>query len=462
MNQMGYHQPLSRASLDEASRVFLALLDGNNPTVVTAFAADILLRSIPDTKERWEEPLSDLLNAARSIDKSISEARSAGVSFPLAHKKAMDKCLSLLDWILRWPLQDHRYIHLRNLNPEHPLSGIHRDIWKHLNMPIEQKAALIEYVKNKPDRAGSAVAFQTYANMYYLPNTDPDYLRKANPLVSGQLYHNLSVRNEEIGLGKLNATASVFSMCHQYNALRQTGRLQTRWPIIESMIKIHMKKLFLTEIPTELPTEPGDMYDRLLLSAGVSYEVVTNTKKSRARGEAPTESIFKQSKTKTWNLEPSPMTLVLRDYFDEKPDANLRRTLSRLDAEMQKKSGDKRSKSLIDDLGWVPFLKELEKTLSPLMARLDIDYITLSRVCSGLFQQMEKSMGSPGDSEVVPEERGLGIAMSVLGEIDNAEGLKNAGGKIVETPLSKIAQTVMEVYLKSGEKGNPAYGLPWV
>ncbi|KAF2787122.1 hypothetical protein K505DRAFT_343214 [Melanomma pulvis-pyrius CBS 109.77] len=92
------------------------------------------------------------------------------------------------------------------------------------------------------------------------------------------------------------------------------------------------------------------------------------------------------------------------------------------------------------------------------LARLDIGYIALSRVCRRSFQQMEKSIGSPGDNEIVSEERGLGIAMSVLDEIDNAEGLKNAGRKIVETPLSRIAHNSLGGLLKSREKGNPAYG----
>jgi hypothetical protein len=83
-----------------------------------------------------------------------------------------------------------------------------------------------------------------------MPPEDSHFLRKHNPLMSGKLALNLQFLRTELRLGFANHYSGLFAMCHLYNALRQLGYLDEPWEALDTLISMHIKTLFLGDLPT--------------------------------------------------------------------------------------------------------------------------------------------------------------------------------------------------------------------
>lgn len=297
----GHRQPISPRSLDQGSRILESVLDGNSPRVITAFVAEAISSNVSKDQDEDGAPLAELLKTARETSASIRRATEVGLQFPPDKQKTVDQCLSLIDYILHWPLKENKYIHLRGLPHRHPYSGMHRIVEQHIDLAPENKIRLLNElnVRAMPDHAVDEERLQDWKDIYYSPSEDPELLRKANPAFTGTLLVSLLINREEAGLALAFNSPSLFSLCHVYNAMRQTGELageKFEWPLLDLTIEMNKKALFLGA----LPTDPEAIYHRLLLAAGADAKMISQAKKLRAQRIDPTHSnIFKKSKDRT-------------------------------------------------------------------------------------------------------------------------------------------------------------------
>jgi hypothetical protein len=458
-----HQQPISPRSFDQGSRILVSVLDGNNPRVVTAFVAEAINSDVPNHQDQADAPLAELLKITQETSASIRRATEAGLQFPPDKQKTVDQCLSLVDYILHWPLKENKYIHLRGLSQKHPYSGMHRTIEEHIDLAPENKIRLLNSlsVRAMPDHAVDEERLQNWKYIYYSPSDDPEFLRKGNPAFTGTLLVSLLIMKEEAGLTLALKSPSLFSLCHVYNALRQTGELEGKkfeWPLLDSTIEMNKKALFLGA----LPTDPEAIYHRLLLAAGADAKMIFQAKKLQAQRIDPMHSnIFKKSKDRTWEFKSSPMAFIYRNYLHGKDGVTFMQTLSKLNVQIQEETSNIQHKRILtlEDRGWTAFLDDLAENLPKLWKRLDTDFINLTRLSSELFGKMAKSMlALSGSAQGSLENYELAIAMSVLSELVDSEIFKvaqksgpQATANII-TGYAKIARTVLGVEIAMEKK----------
>ena len=176
---------------------------------------------------------------------------------------------------------------LREIDHGHrlaPLAGFHRNLEKHFEFDFGEKERLRKMFENLPDPEGDLQARLKSSQEFIAPPQDSNFLRKHNPLVPGQLALNLNVLRTELSLDFASSCCSLLPMCHLYNALRQLGYLDIAWPALDNLISLHIKPLFLGEVPTK---DARSMLNRAALASGTPAELLRpnalNNKGDRAR-----------------------------------------------------------------------------------------------------------------------------------------------------------------------------------
>ncbi|KAF2866299.1 hypothetical protein BDV95DRAFT_611763 [Massariosphaeria phaeospora] len=448
-----------QASLDMISRSLEPVLRGDKVHLTTAFAAELLRTLLPKGRgaeglAQLEKPLSGLVTNAQGLVNDLNSARSGGVKIDIADGPLVQDCQNLLGWILRWPLQDNKYISLRQLPVQHGLSGLHKGIMSQLQRSEEELSNLLTHTRELPDVLGSHERQDDYDLRFVAPSQDIDFLRKSNPALCGKLQLNLLLIKEELGLSLANISPHIYAVAHIYNGLKHTACLSGLWSSFETIIEQHGLALFAGA----LPTETGLMFTKLFMAAGASAEVIKGYKKHLATGDAPPEWAFKKFGKRTFRLMPSATTQILRDHFHGKE--TLLRTLYRLDAEMQKSSGSSKrvASSLIDDKGPLAFATSLKQYLPDAIARLQFDYIGLSRTCSALLHKMDSEMEdvliahrAVADADWnLGTLRGYEIAAMVIGALDEARVAlerRKAGAGPIFTPVVDMAVKILQGFL---------------
>jgi hypothetical protein len=298
----------------------------------------------------------------------------------------------LLSWTVHWPGQWSRYQRFRKIGPGHhaaALEGFHREIWKYFRHPVKTKERIYDSLEESPDAAGSAQARCQHAQHYIMSPEDSNFLRKHNPLMSGKLALNLQFLRTELRLGFANHYSGLFAMCHLYNALRQLGYLDEPWEALDTLISMHIKPLFLGDLPTGSATS---MVNRAFLAFGCAPEVIRahNSEQSEGREKNVLRALNKRTKGKG-KLTLTPTMANVADYMHDRQP--LRRTLLRIDAEMvaQQPPATKRTntKSFLDDGDPIAFLERVRDHIAHFDQYFSMDYMEIMRICAGLFAKME-------------------------------------------------------------------------
>ncbi|GIZ47422.1 hypothetical protein CKM354_001051300 [Cercospora kikuchii] len=99
------------------------------------------------------------------------------------------------------------------------------------------------------------------------PKMESFYLLKNHPVLAGLLMFQLNLRLQDAGITLCNAWRSVLYTAHLYNALRQSGGLNTPWRDIEYIIETHSAKRLFVGAP---PSEPSDYLKRFIYVLGGS------------------------------------------------------------------------------------------------------------------------------------------------------------------------------------------------
>ena len=455
----GFQEPLNSASLDLISQALHSIVDDNYSYIARAFAAELLLSIHIRENIDATELLNQTVHEAREFGDQIAKVNQASLVFHEDDRELVEKCHTTQRWIIHWPIPRHRYIHLRNLRPTHFLSGIHREALDALHLSPEAESEFLLCTMDLDDNPSDESRQSQYRTKYIAPNLEPDFLRTSNPLHCTKSSLSMQIFKEELGLNFANQYIQIFSMCHIYNALFQIGYINIEWPALVDLMHFHLSTLFLGE----LPKTAESMYTRILMCAGVSGKVLAKLKRERSStGRLDAEQVLAKTKTRSkrsWDLQPSPTSLILREYFHGR-DKDFMTTLEKLDKEMQGQSKDKHPKSFLHDLGTIPFLQELEKMIAKLMPRIQIDYLGLTVTCHELLHKMDIEFGNSRhiSGDAMPEAdwsqpslRGFEIALSILGELEGREQILESTNRSnlpnPKAPMAEIAKQVLEEYL---------------
>ncbi|KAF1828990.1 hypothetical protein BDW02DRAFT_191429 [Decorospora gaudefroyi] len=251
------------------------------------------------------------------------------------------------------------------------------------------------------------------------------------PTIRGKLFLAHGLLNEETGLCFANASPQIFSICHLYNCLIKRGLFKGDWPELETVMKWHADKIFLNEVPEKR----DQFFSRLLVATGFSPKAVKQIRDLKQ--DPDRELAYGKATHKTLELEPLPMTKILRDYLHER-ESRLR-TWYRLDEEMAKHSGTSSRTHENGDLNILAFIKELRQSnqLRHLLPRLQFDYISLTLQCNDLCHKIDVAqekvaIGAPAVDAAhwkSPTNRGFSLVATVLGDLDRFHGLKKKAGK---------------------------------
>ncbi|KAI4939653.1 uncharacterized protein J4E92_000939 [Alternaria infectoria] len=445
---------ISNASLDLVSRTIAGATRGSQHSIAASLLDGIWGLHSPNA----HEPFHYAARLAEVMYDQSNHCRCDGILYP---ERAKDKTLefnALLSWTFEWPGEILRYFDLRAIDSNHPaaaLSGFHRDIWKHFDLSMARKEHIIKACASIPDPAGTAEARLQFGEEHVMPSEDPNFLRKNNPLTPAKLALNLQFLRAEIGFDFANDDLSLFLMCHLYNALRQLGYLDVPWEKLDSLIDMHIKTIFLGALPTESAKQ---MCNRASIAVGCAPELVraANTGKGRV-ATIKNMAVLKEKRFGALSFPPS-MAIVADHLHDREP---LRRTLTRLDAEMvakhSKENRSSRVKSFLDEENPTAFLDRLRNHVADFPRYLALDCIELTRICGGLLRRLKsddvKILMKYGGVDEVHQQY---VALLILQELDNEEYMTRPGMTVPKVTYAVEAAAILKEYIEGGEDARAA------
>ncbi|KAF2108008.1 hypothetical protein BDV96DRAFT_605999 [Lophiotrema nucula] len=467
VNALGLSQPLGPASLDELTKEIYRTLTDHWSPLTMSFAAEILwTMNRPEMHNRVD---SDglLLEQLRVVTEPLKLAADAGFKMDRQAKSALEKFRTIQHWIESSPVARQKYNVLRRLPASDPMSGIQHDILPQLMVTAQGRAEFLQRYNSVPDPTSDPQAQQQYLNDYYDVSREADFLRRKNPMYCGKLLMDLLLAYEEVGLASANSGAVLLSMAHIYVALLDQKILVRTWPRLTDVINTHIGTLFLGKFPDN----PQKAYNRLLLASGFSATLVTALKdeceknpRLASKLKRAKNSASKDETKDAWAMTSRPVVQILREHFSGK-EPDLLRTMYRIDNEFMKQSKEKLPRSILDGEGTVAFLTKLEAELSDIANLLNINYVSLACACTELFQQMyekiiasDASHGSAVASEdwKAPNHRGYGIALRVLGELEE-DYLASSKRRKVDTPTTDIVASVLSEYIAREHPASPEH-----
>jgi hypothetical protein len=448
--------PLLKGAFDAPSRIYGFLGIWEKVSMVTTFAAELAIRIRSKDKSHSLKQYTPILIRAAKEEMQFVSWQNQGINFHRNSWGVTESARTHRSFIIGRPFSRIRYVEMRLLKSTHPLYGLQYDYPKPTFRTIEARDELMGGLENEgiEDNVGDTLMRQSYAAQYILPPRDGDFLRMTIPTLRAKLSLTHLLLREEMGLSFANASPQIFALCHLYNCFLKRGLINGGWPEIELVMEWHVKEIFLKEVPVK----PEEFFSRLLLATGFSSKLI---KEARSLNKNPDRYLdFGKPTHKTSELEPLPMTNILRDYVHER-DKTLR-TWHRMDEEMTKHSGRSSRGQDPDDLNILSFINDLRNSgqLFQLLPRLEFDYISLTLQCNELchkidVEQKKLSRNREAHNEAdwkSPIDRGFSIVSTLLGDLDRAFLLKERGRKqdkgIAETtPIVDIAVGVVQKFL---------------
>ncbi|KAI4709472.1 hypothetical protein J4E89_005488 [Alternaria sp. Ai002NY15] len=445
---------LSNASLDLVSRTLAGPSRRNQEAIAASLLEGIWGLHSPNV----HEPFHRVARLANVISDQFDHCRADGISFPERSQDKIHEFNTLLSWTIEWPGHIQRYMIFRAIDSNHPaaaLSGFHRNIWKYLDLSVARKEKLITSCVSIPDLAGTAEARLQFGEEHIIPSEDQDFLRKNNPLTPAKLALNLQFLRAEIGFDFANDDRSLFLMCHLYNALRQLGYLEVPWKTLDSLIDMHIKTMFLGALPMESAKQ---MSNRVLIALGCAPELVRarNTGKGR-EATIKNLAVLREKRSGALCFPPS-MAIVADHLHDREP---LRRTLTRLDAEMvakhSRESKNSRIKSFLDEENPTTFLERLRNHISDFPRYLALDCVELTRICGGLIRRFrsDEMKVLMKHAELDPAHQQY-VALLIIQELDMEEYMTRPGMPVRKVAHAIEAAAILKEYIERGEDARAA------
>jgi hypothetical protein len=190
------------------------------------------------------------------------------------------------------------------------------------------------------------------------PAPAADFALTHNPLSSGTTMLQLLVKHHEAGLSLANDQLAIFVVTRLYNALRQLHMIETKWDIMERVIRLHKKALFADAIPTKTK----DIADSYVYRLNVY-----GRQKNFAKDEK-------------YELRETGSMQILRLLLEENPTDQSRALdliEKEVDAKTSKKPPEGQKKSPADH----SYLGSIQQAVDEILADASIDYIRLTKRC---------------------------------------------------------------------------------
>ncbi|KAI4608052.1 hypothetical protein J4E83_009235 [Alternaria metachromatica] len=445
-----YQMPLLPGSLDALSRAYGSLGSFGFISMVFIFAAELMIRIRTKDQNRSLRDYIPMSRRARDEEAQFASWDDRKIMFPHLLQQVTDSGYTHRGLILERPFSHARYAKMRMLPRDHLFYGLQDDYpW-----PVGLE------VRNVIEKHGNESARQAAAAQYILPPRDGDFLRNTIPTLRAKLSLVHLLLREEMGLGFANLSPQVFAIAHLYNCFQKRGWISGLWPELELIMDRHSKKIFSTAIPTK----PDEFYSRLLLVAGYSTTFIKKVRKTDK--DVYSRRDFGKATHKTCELEPLPMTKILRDYVHQRETGV--RTWYRMDEEMAKHSKVSSRTQGSGDLNISSFIKELRNSeeLPRVLDRLEFDYISLTLQCNELCEKIdaEQARFSASGEKVhkqadwkSPTSDGFMVVATLLGDLDRVVMKKKRSPKgnmdmADTTNVVDAAVRVMQGFLDGLEK----------
>ncbi|KAI4639701.1 hypothetical protein J4E93_009055 [Alternaria ventricosa] len=380
-----YQMPLLAGSLDALSRAYGSLGSFGFISMVFTFVAELAIRIRTKDQTRSLRDYIPMSRRARDEEAQFASWKERKIIFPHLLQQVTDSGYTHRGLILDRPFSRARYARMWKLAPDHLFCGLQNDYPIPIFRTVQNREEwMIDFkARNVSNGPGNESARQAAAAQYILPPQDGDFLRNTIPTLRAKLSLVHLLLREEMGLGFANLSPQIFAIAHLYNCFQKRGWISGLWPELELIMDRHSKKIFSTAIPTK----PDEFYSRLLLVAGYS---TTFIKKARNTDKDVYSSRdFGKATHKTCELEPLPMTKILRDYVHQRETGV--RTWYRMDEEMARHSKVSSRTQGSGDLNISSFIKELRNSeeLPRVLDRLEFDYISLTLQCNELCEKID-------------------------------------------------------------------------
>lgn len=173
-----------------------------------------------------------------------------------------------------------QYVVFRKLPGDHPLRGHHRHLLQRAFLPQSRVDWVLGFARSMPDLDPSAEDRQAFAKTHVVPPDDCNFYRKSNPLTSGNLVLDMIKYQASAHARYAVLQHEVFAMCHLYNALLQLRILTDPWPMLDRIIDLHLKPLFLGVCPSTAK----DALSRFMLAHGYSGSAVNMLMRDNLNG----------------------------------------------------------------------------------------------------------------------------------------------------------------------------------
>ncbi|KAI1204858.1 uncharacterized protein F4807DRAFT_471684 [Annulohypoxylon truncatum] len=212
------------------------------------------------------------------------------------------------------------------------------------------------------------------------------FLLDRNVLYGGTAVLDMITISEMAEIRIADYNFSIFSVAHIYNAARQLAGLDISWPEMDRVIELQKDSIFANDIPTT----SKEVSRRFLYRTGLSaLKKIHRT----LLGSGP----------RPWNLQPTPTSAILREYFNGK--STLPRMVHQLQekaAEYEASKGHKQSSrasqgssptpgSTKKDQRQVTLTKALQRVedyLDAVLPDIQFDYLNLTRTCNRLLASL--------------------------------------------------------------------------
>ncbi|KAI4704465.1 hypothetical protein J4E81_001531 [Alternaria sp. BMP 2799] len=418
-----YQMPLLPGSLDALSRAYGSLGSFGFISMVFIFAAELMIRIRTKDQNRSLRDYIPMSRRARDEEAQFASWDDRKIMFPHLLQQVTDSAYTHRGLILDRPFSHARYAKMWKLAPDHLFCGLQNDYPKPIfrTVQIGEEWMMDFRMRNVSNGLGNESARQAAAARYILPPQDGDFLRNTVPTLRAKLSLVHLLLREEMGLGFANLSPQIFAIAHLYNCFQKRGWISGLWPELELIMDRHSKKIFSTAIPAK----PDEFYSRLLLVAGYSTTFIKKTR--NADKDVYSRRDFGKGTHKTCELEPLPMTKILRDYVHQRETGV--RTWYRMDEEMAKHSKVSSRTQGSGDLNILSFIKELRNSeeLPRVLDRLEFDYISLTLQCNELCENIdaEQARFSASGEKVhkqadwkSPTSDGFMVVATLLGDLD--------------------------------------------
>lgn len=200
---------------------------------------------------------------------------------------------------------------------------------------------------------------------------------------------------EKLGLGLARHHNTILAISHLTNALQQLGMLDKPWDDFDAVVEQQKSALFGSAFPTKY----SDVKPRLMTHMGFSAANFAHHNKTRGHGGYT-------KLRKNWDgvkFRKEPVGIIFRQYFAG--NLTMEQCLFQLEALMEndKREGIDTSSAPVKlgdrRVGPMDFLRHLPTWFpSTVYTLVDLDYITLTRVCNKLLRLIRVMMNRACDN----------------------------------------------------------------